>query len=267
MLTNQILKSTDRNLLGTIIRQRTNDSFLCLTDLQTSFDKARQEYGWADKRISDVLSNDSMKERIFELLQVMKNGEFTMLNSLLSQTPDNQVVNENEEFTIINTGIPVSINPNEIMLNKFKQHLTNCGIVETYKGLGLWEMKGKGADRVVWVNPYVFMSIALEMNPKIYAQVVVWLVDGLIFNRIEAGDSYKPMNSAIDKILGLNDYAQYAIAINKRVFGKHAIGIRNFATKEELKKIASIEKDVIMLITNKYVKTESELFTAIKNVG
>ena len=72
MKTSVILKSESRELLGTIIKQRTEDSFLCLTDLQNAYDKARIEFGWSDRDISNILSTQTLKERVYEILLELK---------------------------------------------------------------------------------------------------------------------------------------------------------------------------------------------------
>lgn len=73
--------------------------------------------------------------------------------------------------------------------------------------------KGKGKDQKWFVDPYFFVMVALELDPDIYASVVIWLTDGLIKNRNMAGDAYirtcksvgslvKNKNELSDKIKG-----------------------------------------------------------------
>jgi hypothetical protein len=280
MKTNVILESTSRDLLGTTIRQRTKDSFLCLSDLQIAYNKAREEFGWVDRDISNIMSTDSMKERIFELLlalDIINEEKLTIVNNKNTEKierTDNQVLIDFEQFTIIkprnhgsminenNSSKNTNINP---LLYKFKEVLDKQGIINTYKSLGLWDMKGKGKDRTVFVDPYIFMAIALEMNPKIYARTVIWLSDTLIFNRLEAGSNYLPMNEAIDKKLGLSEYWKYAIEINKKVFGEHTYGIRQLASKDKLKEITKIETFLTSAIHLGLVKDEESLLNSIKN--
>ena len=225
MKTNVILKSESRELLGTIIRQKTENGFLCLTDLQQAFDKARIQYGWNDRRINDIISTQTFKERTYYILKELK---------------------------IIETEFSV-----------FIQMLDNQGIVDSFKSLGIWEMKGKGSERLVWVNPYIFVGIALEINPKLYASTVLWLTDSLIFDRREAGGNYLPMNIAINTKLGLSEYWKYAELINKKIFGKHEKGIRNLASKEDLKKIAKLEDLITTAINMEWVKNENDLINSI----
>lgn len=228
MKTNVILKSESRELLGTVIRQKTENGFLCLTDLQQAYDKARIEFGWSDRRINDIISTQTFKERTYYILKELK---------------------------IIETEFSV-----------FIQMLDNQGIVDSFKKLQIWEMKGKGSERLVWVNPYIFVGIALEINPKLYAATVLWLTDTLIFDRKEAGGNYLPMNVAINTKLGLSEYWKYAELINVKIFDKHEKGIRNLASKEDLKKLAYIEDFLTKLINMEYIKTEKDLVEAIQKL-
>lgn len=106
----------------------------------------------------------------------------------------------------------------------------------------------------------------MELNPMIYAKVVVWLTDTLIFDRIEAGNEYKPMNQAINKIIKSPDYRKYAKAINEKVFGNHLTGMRNLASANELKKITKIEQFITQGITIGMIKEEKQVLYAIKNM-
>lgn len=228
MKTNVILQSESRELLGTVIKQKTENGFLCLTDLQQAYDKARIDFGWSDRRINDIISTQTFKERTYYILKELK---------------------------IIETEF-----------SAFIQMLDNQGIVDSFKKLGIWEMKGRGSDRLVWVNPYIFVGIALEINPKLYAATVLWLTDTLIFDRKEAGGNYLPMNVAINSNLGLSEYWKYAELINIKIFGKHEKGIRNLASKEDLKKLAQIEDFLTKLINMEYIKTERDLIEAIQKL-
>lgn len=227
MKSNVILTSTDRSLFDITIRQNTKEQFLSVTDLQKAFEKARWQYGWNDKRINDILSSQDVKMRIYYLLK---------------------------EREIIKAEIPV-----------FMEMIDKEGITKVLKGLGQWKTTGRGENKQVMSDPYLWMLLALELNPMIYAKVVVWLADTLIFDRIEAGTEFKPMNSAISSIIKSPNYPLYAKEINKKVFGQHISGMRNLASSKELRKIAVIEKMIIKAIENKWIQTESELLDFIQN--
>lgn len=225
MKTSVIISSSDRELFGVTIKQDTKSQMLSLSDLQQAYEVARWQHGWSERRVNDLLTNRPMQERLFYIL---------------------------ENKGIIKTS-----------MNGFMDMLEKEGITRTLKGLGVWKATGARGNNQVYCDPYIWVLIAMEMNPMIYARVVVWLTDSLVFNRIEAGSEYAPMNAAISSIIKNTDYTVYAKAINNRVFGRHITGMRNLASAKELRKISDIEKMVTTAIKNGWVKNESEILNAI----
>ena len=226
MKNNVTLKSSDRELFGIKIRQDTKNEFLSVTDLQQAYELARWEHGWSERRIETVTQTNDFRERLFYVL-------------------------ENQGF--INTGITV-----------FMDLLFKQGFTKTMKELGVWKTTGARGTNQVMCNPYIWVLIALEMNPMIYAKVIVWLTDTLIFNRIEAGTEYLPMNEAISTIVPNPEYYRYAMLINRKVFGQHLTGMRNLASAKELRKIADLEKYIVQAINAGFVKNESDIVKAIE---
>lgn len=52
---------------------------------------------------------------------------------------------------------------------------------------------GKGRGVHTWVHPYLFIDLALAIDPKLKIEVYGWLYDYLIRYRNDSGDSYKKM--------------------------------------------------------------------------
>jgi len=227
MKTNVVLRSTDRELFGITIRQNTKDQMLSISDLQKAYEKARFMHGWSDRRVNDIISTDDFKERLYHLLN---------------------------ERGLVKAEISV-----------FMEMLKNEGITKSLKGLGVWKTTGRGENRMVVADPYIWVLVAMEMNPLLYAKVVIWLTDTLVFDRIEAGTEYQPMNAAIKGVIKKPDYSKYAKAINENVFKTHQRGIRNLASAKELKLITQIEKFVINCINMGVIKNEKHLMNAIIN--
>jgi len=163
MKTSVILSSSDRELFGTIIDQDTKTQMLSVSDLQKSYEVARWQYGWKEKDISIVTKSIDFQERAFYVLESQ---------GIIKQP-----------------------------FGGFIEMVQREGIISVLKGLGAWKTTGARKNKHVMCNPYIWVLIAMEMNPMIYARVVIWLTDSLIFNRIEAGTEYMPMNSAIKSIV------------------------------------------------------------------
>lgn len=221
MKTTVMLNSTDRELFGTIIRQDTKSQFLSISDLQKSYETARWQYGWSDRRVESIMQTIDFKERVFYIL-------------------------ESQGF--IKTSILA-----------FMEMVEKEGISRVLKGLGVYKTTGARQTKQTMANPYIWILLALELNPMIYAKVIVWLTDTLIFDRIDAGSEYMPMNSKIKEVIPNPNYSEYAKAINKKVFGQHQTGMRNLASAKELRKIADIEKQVIVAIDMGWIDNEIKL--------
>jgi len=221
MKNNITLSSKDRELFGVTIRQNTKESFLSVTDLQKAYEKARWMYGWSDRKVADIMQTEITKERMYYLL---KERDFIKTNIM-----------------------------------GFMDMVEKEGLTKVLKGLGLYKTTGRGDNKSVMADPYVWVLLAMELNPMLYAKVIIWITDSLIFDRIEAGSEYLPMNSKIKEIIQSPDYPKFARLINKKVFGHHQSGMRNLASAKELRKIADVEKTIITAIDNSWIKSEEDL--------
>jgi len=228
MKTNITLESKDRELFGVTIRQETKTGFLSLSELQKAYEIARSQYGWSEQNVTSLMQSVKMTERLYYVLK---------------------------EKGLVKLELP-----------SFMKEVKDQGFVKYLKQIGVWKTTGKGENRTVMCDPYIWVAIALELNPMIYAKVIGFITDSLIFDRIEAGDEFRPMNASVKTIIQNPNYSQYAIAINERVFGKHYTGMRNFAKSDELKKITRIERFIIDNISMGYLKTEKDLMKVIETL-
>ncbi len=229
METNIVMKSKDRELFGILIKQETKTGFLCLSELQRAYEIARWQYGWSEINIASLMQSSKMLERLFYVLK------------------DKEII--------------------KVELSTFMEMCQNEGITKVLKGLQVWKTTGRGSNKLVMCDPYIWVAIALELNPMIYAKVISFITDSLIFDRIEAGDEFKPMNNGIKSIVNNPDYKKYSIAINEKVFGKHLTGMRNLATSGELRKITKIEQFIAQGISIGMIKNDEQIIYSIKNLA
>lgn len=227
MKTNVQLISKDRNIYGITIKQETKTGFLSITDLQNAYFKARIENGWADRRIERILSTNDSAERIYYILK---------------------------EQGIIKTPICA-----------FMEDIKNQSLVKVMKNYGVYKTSGKGENRTTMCNPYIWVLLAMELNPELYAKVVIWLSDNLIINRIEAGDKYNDLCKAASKFKDV-DYRTIAKGINYIVFNIHETMLRNKASETELKEIEELQKSLAFAIDMGYINSFSSLLGEIRKI-
>ena len=227
MKTNIVIQSKDRELFGLSIKQETKTGFLSVSELQKAYEVARWQYGWSDRKVADIMQTENFKERVFYLLE--------------------------------NQGII------KASFVGFMEMVDKEGIAKVLKGLGVYKTTGARESKATFTDPYIWILLAMELNPMIYAKVVVWLTDSLVFDRVEAGDEFRPMNNAIKKIIPNPDYRKYSIAINEKVFGKHLTGMRNLASANELRKITKIEQFLTQGIEMGMIKQDNQIMYAISN--
>lgn len=221
------MKSTEsRELFGVVIRQETKDCFLSLSDLQEAYTHARVMNGWSDRKVQDVIAYESNIERIFYLLSEQK---------------------------IINS-----------CLDEFMKSVNQKGIIKVLKELGVYKTTGRGENKQSSCNPYIWVLLAMEMNPQLYAKVVIWLTDKLIINRIEACDLNKNLRSAYGRF-GNPDYGELNKALNIKVFGYHETGMRNLASEKDLRTLCYLQDSLCFCIKQGYLKSKEDVFKAIED--
>ena len=217
-----------RELYGVVIRQNTKDSFLSLTDLQEAYTHARILNGWHDRQISDIFRQESNVERIYYLLKEQ---------NLLGDKTEN---------------------------SRFYEYVKKNGIVKTLKELGVYKTTGRGEKKQSMCNPYIWVLVAMELNPQLYAKVVMWLTDKLITNRIDACDLNNSLRRAIASNIQCPDYAGINRALNIKVFGHHETGMRNLASEEELKRLNTLQENIAFCIQRGYLNDNSSVIKEIQ---
>lgn len=58
-------------------------------------------------------------------------------------------------------------------------------------------ISGRGRGSHTWLHPFLFLDLALAINPKLKVEVYEWLFDKLLEYRNDSGDSFKEMTGAL----------------------------------------------------------------------
>jgi hypothetical protein len=105
--------------------------------------------------------------------------------------------------------------------------------------------------------------VAMELNPIFKAEVIGWLTDSLILNRIEAGQFYKELTSAMSKFDNV-DYVKVAKGLNYCVFNQHETMLRNTASKDQLKELERLEAKLAYAIEAGFIKSFPQLLEELR---
>ncbi len=106
--------------------------------------------------------------------------------------------------------------------------------------------RGKTGER--WVHPFVFIDLALAINPKIKVEVYKWMMDELIKHRNTSGDSYKKMCGALFANCSNKTNFHRGVAATALLI-QNACGVHdwNKATEEQLKLRDKIHENIALL--------------------
>lgn len=123
---------------------------------------------------------------------------------------------------------------------------------------------GKTSD-VVWYHPYLFIKFAMWLNPRFELQVIKFVADQLMENRMSAGDNFNGLTSAVQKFRNI-DYRTMAKALNWIIFDRHEKGIRDTGTQEQLVELVDLEKKLAFAVDMGYIKTFDELINDMRDM-
>jgi len=228
MKTNVILSSQSRLLFDVTIRQQTKTGFLNLSDLELAYASDRIINSRKERgRVQDIIAQKENAERIFFVLK---------------------------ETGIINSDI-----------SEFIEMCQEDGMVKTLKKLGVYKVSGARDNKTIWCNPYIWVLVAMELSPTLYAKTVVWLTDRLVFNRIESGEMYKGLTKSVSVFFDV-DYPALARALNHVVFGKHETAIRNTGSEEQLHELQRLENNLSFSIDAGFIKSFPALMEQIRDI-
>jgi hypothetical protein len=147
----------------------------------------------------------------------------------------------------------------------FMEDIEKQGFAKYMKKLGVYKTTGARETRTVWVNPYIFVMVAMDLNPIFKAEVIGWLTDSLIINRIEAGSFYKELSRAINKFSDV-DFIAVAKGLNWIIFNRHELGLRNSATSKELSELRALEEKLAFAIDMGYITSFKSLIETMRKM-
>ena len=118
--------------------------------------------------------------------------------------------------------------------------------LELEYGKSIIRSKGKGHN--TWLHPFLFIDLALAINPKLKVEVYKWLYDALLKHRNSSGDSYKKMSGAL--FLNANNKSRYHQEISSYARQiKEACRVKDWqsATENQLEMRDKIHNNISLL--------------------
>jgi hypothetical protein len=128
---------------------------------------------------------------------------------------------------------------------------------------------GRTPDKM-WFNPILFIKFAMWINPRFEVQVIRFVYDRMIEFRNEAGDAYKELASAVQKIVQPN-FMKVAMkkvgeALNWIIFNRHEKALRNkHGDEKQMQSLFDLERETAMLINKGFVKDFKSLVTYLRD--
>lgn len=147
-----------------------------------------------------------------------------------------------------------------------KCDMVNISVLDEIKGRN--SKKGRTEDKV-WLNPYLFTKFAMWINPTFEVDVVMFVTDQMIRYRNEAGDAYRELGAAVQKIVP-KDFMPKAMqkvgeALNWVVFNQHEKMLRNKQGEEsKQRELWQLEKKVADLINEGFITNFDNLIAYLR---
>ncbi len=127
---------------------------------------------------------------------------------------------------------------------------------------------GKTPDKV-WMHPLLFIDFAMWINASFKVKVLRFVYDEMIRYRNDAGDAYRELSSAVQKIVpkGFMPIAMSKIgeALNWVVFNSHEKMLRNKQGDESKQRdLWQLEKKVADLINEGFINNFDNLIAYLR---
>lgn len=147
---------------------------------------------------------------------------------------------------------------------EFIETIMNRENLHTPKMVYVKSRASRGNQVGTWMHPLLFIDFAMWINPSFKYDVLKFVYDRMLVYRNEAGDAYKALSSAMNKICTPHQMKKYmpilGRGINFIVTGRHEHKLRNeYGTEEKQKEYFELEKQVAMLIDEGFLKTPDDV--------
>jgi hypothetical protein len=130
-------------------------------------------------------------------------------------------------------------------------------------------LKSRGRNGGTYMHPILFIDFCMWINPSFKYDVLKFVYDKMLTYRNEAGDAYRELASAMNRICTPHQMKRYmpilGKGINYIITNKHDKQLRNeYGTEEKQKEYFELEKQVAMLINEDFLKTPEDVVNYLR---
>ena len=130
-------------------------------------------------------------------------------------------------------------------------------------------LKTRGKDGGTWMHPLLFIDFAMWINPAFKYDVLKFVADQMIKYRNDAGDAYRELGSAVQKIVDRSwmpiAMKNIAKALNFIVFGNHGREMRNKQGDEvKMRELFELERQIALLVNDGFLKNYNALIEYLR---
>jgi len=130
-------------------------------------------------------------------------------------------------------------------------------------------LKTRGNNGGTWMHPILFVKFAMWLNPRFEVQVIKFVYDQMLKYRNDAGDAYRELGAAVQKIVSKKfmpvAMCKIAQAINYVVFGQHEHEMRNKQGEESKQyELFNMERQVAMLINDGFIHSYDQVIEYLR---
>lgn len=130
-------------------------------------------------------------------------------------------------------------------------------------------LKTRGKNGGTWMHPLLFIDFAMWINPAFKYDVLKFVADQMIKYRNDAGDAYRELGSAVQKIvdrlwmpIAMKNIAK---ALNFIVFGNHGREMRNKQGDEvKMRELFELERQIALLVNDGFLKNYNALIEYLR---
>lgn len=123
----------------------------------------------------------------------------------------------------------------------------------------------RGENSGTWMHPYLFIDFAMWINPTFKLQVIKFVHDQLIEFRHDAGDNYRELCSAAQRLQDCN-YPTLARSLNYVVFNTHQKELRQNATEKQLRDLQNIQKHLAFSVNTGLINSFDDLIQHLRKM-